>query len=115
MTISLKNIQSLTEFKRNANVYVEQVRTDRSPLVLTINGKAAVVVQDADSFQATVDRLQAAETELQSLKLAQLRQDLQVGLDQLSQGQSLDYTADTVHELFDEIKRQGRAEMGGDR
>jgi prevent-host-death family protein len=115
MEISLKNIHSLTEFKRNANVYVEQVRSSHSPLVLTINGEAAVIVQDAESFQATIDQLKAVETELQALKLSQLRQDIQIGVDQLDQGQSTDYTEDTLNQLFDEIKSQGRAELGIDR
>jgi prevent-host-death family protein len=121
MTISLKNIHSLTEFKRNANVYVEQVCTSQSPLVLTVNGKAAVVIQDAESFQATIDRLQAAEGQLQELKLSLLRQELQVGIEQLDcfaagddrlQGQ--DYTAETIYQLFDEIKHQGRLALGRD-
>lgn len=84
--IPLQNIQSETEFKRNASNYVEQIQSMHTPLVLTINGKAAAVVQDAVSFQAQVDRLQALEAELQELKRAALRQDLKIGLHQLQQG-----------------------------
>jgi prevent-host-death family protein len=109
MEISLKNIHSLTEFKRNANVYVEQVRNSLSPLVLTVNGEAAVIVQDAAGFQAMIDRLRAVEAELQELKLAQLRDDLQVGIDQLDRGEGESYTEDTMHLLFEDIKQQGRA------
>ncbi len=111
MEISLKNIHSLTEFKRNANIYVEQVRNSHAPLVLTINGEAAVIIQDAESFQATIDQLRAVEAELQALKLSQLRQDIQIGVDQLDQGQGNDYAKDTIHQLFDEIKSQGRADL----
>jgi prevent-host-death family protein len=114
MTISLNNIHSLTEFKRNANVYVEQVRTSQSPLVLTINGKAAVIIQDAESYQAMIDRLQVTEIELKELKLSQLRQELQIGIEQLNNGESRNYTEDTIHQLFDEIKCQGREELGQD-
>ena len=114
MAISLNNIHSLTEFKRNANIYVEQVRTSQSPLVLTINGKAAVIIQDAESYQATIDRLRVTEIELQELKLAQLRQELQVGVEQINSGESLNYTEDNIHQLFDEIKHQGREELGRD-
>jgi prevent-host-death family protein len=122
MSISLKNIHSLTEFKRNANVYVEQVCTSQSPLVLTVNGKAAVVVQDAESFQTTIDRLELAEAQLQELKLSWLRQELQVGIEQLNRfaaagedgHQSKNYTEATIHELFDEIKQQGRSALGRD-
>jgi prevent-host-death family protein len=114
MEISLKNIHSLSEFKRNANVYVEQVRNSLSPLVLTVNGEAAVIVQDAISFQTTIDRLRAVEAELQELKLAQLRFDLQVGVDQLDQGDGETYTEETMHQLFEDVKQQGRAGLGID-
>ncbi|WP_310482936.1 type II toxin-antitoxin system Phd/YefM family antitoxin [Chamaesiphon sp. VAR_48_metabat_403] len=122
MSISLKNIHSLTEFKRNANVYVEQVCTSQSPLVLTVNGKAVVVIQDAESFQTTIDRLQLAETQLQELKLSWLRQELQVGIEQLdclaltgdNRHPGKNYTEATIHELFDEIKHQGRSALRRD-
>jgi PHD/YefM family antitoxin component YafN of YafNO toxin-antitoxin module len=115
MEISLKNIHSLTEFKRNANVYVEQIRNSHTPLVLTINGEAAVIVQDAQSFQATIDQLRNVEAELKALKLSQLRQDLQIGIAQIESGQGINHTADTIHQLFDEIKLHGRSELGIDR
>ena len=82
-TIDLRNIHSLTDFKRNANAYVEQLQATQLPLVLTVNGKAAVVVQEAGAFQSLIDRFDSIETELQSFKLAQLRQDLGAGVDEL--------------------------------
>jgi prevent-host-death family protein len=110
-TIDLRNIHSLTDFKRNANAYVEQLQATQLPLVLTVNGKAAVVVQEAGAFQSLVDRIAAMETELQSFKLAQLRQDLKSGVKELDRGQSTIYTQDNLHELFDEIRTQGRADL----
>jgi prevent-host-death family protein len=111
-TIDLRNIHSLTDFKRNANAYVEQLQATQLPLVLTVNGKAAVVVQEAGAFQSLIDRIKSMETELQSFKLAQLRQDLGAGVNELDRGQSTEYTQDNLHELFDEIRTQGRAYLG---
>jgi prevent-host-death family protein len=111
-TIDLRNIHSLTDFKRNANAYVEQLQATQLPLVLTVNGKAAVVVQEAGAFQSLIDRVAAMETELQSFKLAQLRQDLGAGVEELDRGQSTVYTQDNIHQLFDEIRTQGRASFG---
>ncbi|MTJ31495.1 MAG: type II toxin-antitoxin system Phd/YefM family antitoxin [Aphanizomenon flos-aquae KM1D3_PB] len=68
--INLQNIQTLTDFKRNAKDYVEKIKLTKSPLVLTVNGKAEVVVQEAQEFQQMLDRLQNLEEELQKLKLA---------------------------------------------
>jgi prevent-host-death family protein len=111
-TIDLRNIHSLTDFKRNANAYVEQLQATQLPLVLTVNGKAAVVVQEAGAFQSLIDRVKSIETELQSFKLAQLRQDLGAGVDELDRGHSTAYTQDNLYELFDEIKTLGRANFG---
>jgi PHD/YefM family antitoxin component YafN of YafNO toxin-antitoxin module len=109
--IDLNNIHSLTEFKRNASTYIEQIQASRSPLVLTVNGKAAVVVQEAGAFQALLDRMQSLETEMKTLKVNALRQDLALGIQQLDEGQYTEYAADTMGLLFDEIKSQGRTEI----
>ncbi len=51
-----RDIQSLSDFKQNASKFVKQVQESKEPLVLTVNGKPAVVVQDAESYQNMVDR-----------------------------------------------------------
>jgi len=56
-----RDIHSLTDFKRNTNDFVKQMRETRTPVVLTVNGKAALVVQDAESYQSLLDRLEQAE------------------------------------------------------
>lgn len=50
-----RDIQSLSDFKQNASRLVKQVQETKEPLVLTVNGKPAVVVQDPESFQAMLD------------------------------------------------------------
>lgn len=60
--ISLKDIESLTAFKRNTNEYVRKIRKSGNPLVLTVNGKAAIIVQDAESYQRMLELLDRAET-----------------------------------------------------
>jgi PHD/YefM family antitoxin component YafN of YafNO toxin-antitoxin module len=109
--IDLNNIHSLTEFKRNANVYIEQIQASRSPLVLTVNGKAAVVIQEAGAFQSQMDRLRAIEAELEALKLANLKKDISIGIQQLNEGKYTEYSTDTIGQLFDEIRSQGRIEL----
>jgi prevent-host-death family protein len=60
--ISLKDIESLTAFKRNTNEYVKKIKKSGTPLVLTVNGKAEIVVQDAESYQRMIEVLDRAET-----------------------------------------------------
>jgi prevent-host-death family protein len=59
---SLKDIESLTAFKRNTSEYVKRIKENRNPLVLTINGKAEIVVQDAESYQRMIELLDRVET-----------------------------------------------------
>jgi prevent-host-death family protein len=88
--ISLQNIHSLTDFRRNASNYVEQIQETKAPLVLTVNGEAAVVVCSAYTFQEMVERLQHLENELNNVKLDKLREEIQKGIDQADRGELLD-------------------------
>lgn len=56
-------IDSLTNFKRQTSQYLEQLHETGEPVVLTVNGKAQVVVQDAAAYQRLVERAAQAERE----------------------------------------------------
>jgi prevent-host-death family protein len=60
--IDLREVRSVTEFQRNIKDYIGQLKKKKSPLVLTVNGRAELVVQDAASYQEMLDRLEKAET-----------------------------------------------------
>jgi prevent-host-death family protein len=57
-----RDIHSLTEFKRNTADFLGQLRQTGAPMVLTVNGKAEVVVQDARSYQRLHDLAERLET-----------------------------------------------------
>lgn len=59
--IDLNEIHSLTDFTRNTKEMVRRLKKSRKPLVLTVNGKAEVVVQDAAAYQQMLDRLETIE------------------------------------------------------
>lgn len=50
-----KDIQSLTTFRRRSGDFIKQIKRSKRPVVLTINGKAAAVVQDAEAYQRLLD------------------------------------------------------------
>jgi prevent-host-death family protein len=56
-----RDIRPLTDFKRNTSAFMNQMKKSRRPLVLTVNGKAELVVQDAKSYQEILDRLDRLE------------------------------------------------------
>ncbi len=60
--IDLRDVRSVTDFQRNIKDYVGHLKEKKTPLVLTVNGRAELVVQDAESYQALLDRLEHAET-----------------------------------------------------
>lgn len=60
---------ALADFARDAQAHAERIEETRTPEVLTVNGRAALVVQDAESYQAMLDRLERAEL-LDSLRQA---------------------------------------------
>jgi prevent-host-death family protein len=80
--ISLKDIESLTAFKRNTTDYVKKIKKSGNPLVLTVNGKAEIVVQDAESYQRMLEVLDRAET-IEALRegLESVRQGKTMSLD----------------------------------
>jgi PHD/YefM family antitoxin component YafN of YafNO toxin-antitoxin module len=55
------DIHSLSDFKRNTSEFLAQMRGSGHPVVLTINGKAELVVQDALSYQKLLDRVEELE------------------------------------------------------
>ena len=55
------DIRSLSDFKRNTSELLERLKKTGNPLVLTINGKAEVVVQDAEAYQELLERVQTVE------------------------------------------------------
>jgi prevent-host-death family protein len=56
-----KDIHSLSNFKRNTNAIIGQMRESGHPLVLTVNGKEKLVVQDAASYQRLLNRIDELE------------------------------------------------------
>ncbi|HEY0457544.1 MAG TPA: type II toxin-antitoxin system Phd/YefM family antitoxin [Pyrinomonadaceae bacterium] len=68
--INLKEeIDSLSNFKRNTSEFVEQLKETGKPIILTINGKAEIVVQDAASYQKLLEIAEKLET-IEALKPA---------------------------------------------
>jgi len=58
-----KDIQSLTNFRRNSGEFLKQLRKSKRPIVLTVNGKAAAVVQDAEAYQRLLDTAARADVD----------------------------------------------------
>ena len=60
--LDTRQIHSLTDFLRHHKAHVARLKATRLPEVLTVNGRAEVVIQDAESYQELLDRLHHMET-----------------------------------------------------
>ncbi len=57
-----RTVRTIIEFERDLQACVGALKGSAVPMLLTVNGNPAVVVQDATSYQALLDRLEHAET-----------------------------------------------------
>ena len=59
--VHLEDIHSLTDFQRNTKEHIQRLKETGRPEVLTVNGKAEIVVQDAASYQKLLELIDRAE------------------------------------------------------
>lgn len=56
------NIRSLSEFQRNARTHIRRLKRSGKPEVLTLNGKAELIVQDAAAYQKLLESADLADS-----------------------------------------------------
>lgn len=56
-------VDSMTNFKRQTSDFLERLHKTGEPVVLTVNGKAQVVVQDAAAYQKLLEAAAKLERE----------------------------------------------------
>jgi prevent-host-death family protein len=70
------DIHSLSDFKRKTAEYLARMKKNGHPVVLTVNGKAELVVQDAAGYQRLLELAERAEM-LDFLR--ESREDIEAG------------------------------------
>src|SRR3954464_4756369 len=68
--ISEHDIRSLTDFQRNTKAHLKRLKASGRPTVLTVNGKAELIVQDAMAFEEMLDSIRGIQRGLDSMKEA---------------------------------------------
>ena len=71
-----QDIHSLSAFKRKTTEFMGRMKKSGHPVVLTINGRAELVVQDAASYQHLLELAERAEM-MEFLR--ESREDLEAG------------------------------------
>ena len=86
-----KDIQSLTTFRRRSGDFMKQLKKSKRPVVLTVKGKAAAIVQDVEAYQRLLDIAARADSE----------EGIRQGLDDVAHGRTR-----PAKEVFDDIRRK---------
>jgi prevent-host-death family protein len=86
-----KDIQSLTTFRRRSGDFMKQLKKSKRPVVLTVKGKAAAIVQDAEAYQRLLDIAARADSE----------EGIRQGLDDVAHGRTR-----PAKKVFDDIRRK---------
>ena len=60
--IKVKDIYSLSDFQRNTKTHLKSLKESGRPEMLTVNGEASVVIQDATSCERMAELAERAET-----------------------------------------------------
>jgi len=84
-----KDIQAMTSFRRNPRLFMRRLKRNKRPLVLTINGKAEAVLQDARAYQRLLDIAAQAD----------VGEGVRQGLHDVKKGRTR-----PAREVFDEIR-----------
>ena len=66
--IALQDIRSLTDFQRNTKAHMRRLKSSGRPAVLTVNGRAELVVQDAAAFEDMLDAIRGIQRGLDEMK-----------------------------------------------
>ena len=86
-----QDIHSLTEFRRRSGDFMKQLRKSKRPVVLTVKGRAAAVVQDAAAYQRLLDIAARAD----------VYEAIRQGRDDMVHGR-----ARPAREVFDDLRRK---------
>ena len=86
-----KDIQSLTTFRRRSGEFMKQLKKSKRPVVLTVKGKAAAIVQDAEAYQRLLDIAAQAD----------VYEGIRQGLDDVAHGRTR-----PAREVFDDIRQK---------
>ena len=95
----MKNI-SANEAKSHFGQLLDTAR--REPVTIEKHGRPVAVILSTEDYN-----------ELEQIKLEHLRAEMQVGIDQLDRGESIEVDEADLGNLFDGIKAEGRRNTSG--
>ena len=65
--IAIQDIRSLTDFQRDTKAHLKRLKRTGRPEVLTVNGCAELIVQDAAAYEETIDAIRGIQRGLDEM------------------------------------------------
>ena len=59
-----RDIQSLSVFKRDTAKFMRQLKKTKEPIILTVNGKAEMVLLDAESYDYFAKKISGKQSKV---------------------------------------------------
>ena len=66
--IAIQDIRSLTDFQRDTKTHLKRLKRTGRPEVLTVNGRAELIVQDAAAYEETIDAIRGIQRGLNEMQ-----------------------------------------------
>ena len=66
--IAIQDIRSLTDFQRDTKAHLKRLKRTGRPEVLTVNGRAELIVQDAAAYEETIDAIRGIQRGLDAME-----------------------------------------------
>ena len=66
--IAVQDIRSLTDFQRNTKAHLKRLKSTGRPVMLTVNGRAELIVQNAAAYEETLDAIRGIQRGLDAMK-----------------------------------------------
>ena len=103
--LDTRDIYSLSDFVRNPKAHVARLKKTRAPEVLTVNGRAEVVLLDTGTYEDIMERLQTAD-EISAVR-AIIRESKCAGPSEEVSETEIERSRAVVKEIMAETERLG--------
>lgn len=103
----------MSDFVRNPKKHVARIKETRTPEVLTVNGRAEVVLLDTETYENLVERLRTLE-EISTVR-AIIRKAEETGPDEEATQEEIERSQAIVREIMAETEQMGLYRLGAER
>ena len=111
--LDTRQIHPMSDFVRNPKQHVARIKETRTPEVLTVNGRAEIVLLDTEPYENLVERLRTLE-EISTVRTI-IRKSEDAGPDEEATQEEIERSQAIVREIMAETERMGLYKLEAER